>query len=113
MKFLPRVRSRSFVLALIANLLVAASTAQSTSKLLATTDTPIVVRSVRVVPGPAVEILSSRPLVPVIRKLENPPRLVIDLPNADVAGDLPNVDLSSADLSGARLGGEECGCGGG
>ncbi len=101
MKFLPRVRSRLFVLALIANLLVAASTAQSTSKLLATTDTPIVVRSVRVVPGPAVEILSSRPLVPVIRKLENPPRLVIDLPNADVAGDLPNVDLSSADLSGA------------
>ena len=54
-------------------------------------------RSVRVVPGPAVEILSSRPLVPVIRKLENPPRLVIDLPNADVAADLSNIDLSSAD----------------
>src|SRR6202035_4811278 len=101
MKSLPRVRSRWFALALVIGLPIASSTAQSTSKVLATTDAPVVIRSVRVVPGPAVEILSSRPLVPVISKLENPPRLVIDLPNADVAGDLPSVDLSSADLSGA------------
>jgi len=67
--------------------------------LLATTDAPVVVRSVRVVAGPAVEILSSRPLIPVISKLENPPRLVIDLPNADVAADLPNVNVSNVDLS--------------
>ena len=98
MKFLPRVRSRLFSLALITTLLVVSSASQSTSKLLGTTDAPVVVRSVRVVPGPAVEILSSRPLVPVIRKLENPPRLVIDLPNADVAADLSNIDLSSSDL---------------
>ena len=98
MKFLPRVRSRLFSLALITTLLVVSSASQSTSKLLGTTDAPAVVRSVRVVPGPAVEILSSRPLVPVIRKLENPPRLVIDLPNADVAADLSNIDLSSSDL---------------
>ncbi len=97
MKSLPRVRSRLSSLALISTLLVVSSAAQSTSKLLGTTDAPVVVRSVRVVPGPAVEILSSRPLVPVIRKLENPPRLVIDLPNADVAADLSNIDLSSAD----------------
>lgn len=97
MKSLPRVRSRWFALALVIGLLIASSTAQSTSKLLATTDAPVVVRSVRVVPGPAVEILSSRPLVPIISKLENPPRLVIDLPNADVPADLPNVDLSSPD----------------
>jgi hypothetical protein len=32
--------------------------------------------------GPAVEILSTKPLVPAIQKLGNPDRLVIDLPNA-------------------------------
>ena len=58
------------------------------SKLLATTDAPVFVRSVRVLPGPAVEILSSRPLVPAISTLDNPPRLVIDLPNADVPANL-------------------------
>jgi AMIN domain len=99
MKSLPRVRSRWFSLALVIGLPIASSTAQSTSKLLGTTDAPVVVRSVRVVPGPAVEIISSRPLVPVISKLENPPRLVIDLPNADFPADLPNVDLSSVNLS--------------
>ena len=103
MKSLPRVRSRLFSLALITTSLIVSSAAQSASKLLGTTDAPVVVRSVRVVPGPAVEILSSRPLVPVIRKLENPPRLVIDLPNADVAANLSNMDLSNADLSNADL----------
>ncbi len=99
MKSLPRVRSRWFALALVIGFPIASSTAQSPSKLLGTTDAPVVVRSVRVLPGPAVEILSSRPLVPIISKLENPPRLVIDLPNADVPPDLPNVNLSNMDLS--------------
>jgi hypothetical protein len=98
MKSLPRVRSQLLALSLPAVLLIATSTAQSTPKLLATTDAPVVVRSVRVLPGPAVEILSSRPLVPAISKLDNPPRLVIDLPNAD----LPNAGLPSAVLSGNK-----------
>jgi hypothetical protein len=95
MKFLPRVRSLLVALSLLNGLLIVISTAQSTPKLLATTDAPVVVRSVRVFRGPAgpvVEILSNHPLVPVISDLDNPPRLVIDLPNADV----PNAVLANA-----------------
>src|SRR5579863_2622359 len=83
MKFLLRVRRPLVGLFLLTGLLIASGTAQQ-MKLLATTDAPVLVRSVRVLPGPAVEILSSRPLVPVISNLDNPPRLVIDLPNADL-----------------------------
>ena len=44
-----------------------------------------VIKSFRIIQekdGPAVEILSSKPLVPAIQQIENPLRLVIDLPNA-------------------------------
>jgi hypothetical protein len=88
MKSQPCVRSALVALALLTGLLIASGGPHSTPKLLATTDTPIFVRSVRVLPGPAVEILSSRPLVPAISTLDNPPRLVIDLPNADLPANL-------------------------
>src|ERR1700688_4183402 len=90
MKSQPRVRSPLIALLLFTGPLIALSTAQSKPKLLASTDSPAIVRSVRLLSGPAVEILSNRPIVPDISKLDNPPRLVIDLPNAD----LPNADLS-------------------
>jgi hypothetical protein len=90
MKLLSPVRSLLVALLLLAGPLTALSRAQATPKLLGSTDTPVVVRSVRVVTGPAVEILSSRPLVPAISTLDNPPRLVIDLPNAN----LPNALVS-------------------
>jgi len=96
MKLLPRVRGPFLALSLLTGVLIASSPAQSTPKLLATTDAPVVVRSVRLLPGPAVEILSNRPLVPTISKLDNPPRLVIDLQNAD----LPNADSANALLPG-------------
>jgi hypothetical protein len=92
MKSLPRVRNSLVTLSLVTGWLIALGAAQSAPRLLATTDAPVVVRSVRVLAGPAVEILSSQPLVPAISTLDNPPRLVIDLPNADVSNaDLPNA----------------------
>ncbi len=49
---------------------------------------PAVVKSVLIVQekaGAAIEILTSRPIPPALQTLSNPPRLVIDLPNANVA----------------------------
>jgi AMIN domain len=92
MKSQPCVRSSLVTPLLLSGLLIASSAAQSTPKLLGTTDSPVVVRSIRVLPGPAVEILSSRPLVPAISTLDNPPRLVIDLPNADLPSALQSAN---------------------
>ena len=110
MKPLPRLRSQFVALSLFTASLIAAGTAQSRPHLLASTDPPIVVRSVRVLPGqagPVVEILSSRPLVPTLTKLDNPPRLVIDLPNADVPNTLVSgnkgVDFPSEDIRRLRI----------
>lgn len=111
MKSLPRVWSQLFALLLLAGLLVASGAAQSMPQLLATTDAPVAVRSVRVLPGPtgpAVEILSSRPLVPAITTLDNPPRLVIDLPNADLpnallSGSKDRIDFSSQEIRRIRV----------
>jgi hypothetical protein len=49
---------------------------------------PAAVKSVQIVHdkgGAAIEILMSRPTPPALQTLANPPRLVIDLPNANVA----------------------------
>jgi hypothetical protein len=46
--------------------------------------------------GPALEILSTKPLVPSIHALANPPRLVIDLPNARLEA-LPKRIMVQAD----------------
>jgi len=79
---------------------------QSAPKLLASTEAPIIIRSVRVLPGPsgpAVEILSSRPLAPSISRIDNPPRLVIDLPNTLLSGIKKRIDFASDEISGVRV----------
>jgi hypothetical protein len=88
--------------------LIASGAAQSTPKLLATTDAPALVRSVRVLPGPALEILSNRPLVPIISNLDNPPRIVIDLPHADLpnalsSGSSNRIDSTSEEIRRVRV----------
>jgi AMIN domain len=107
MKSQPCVRSALAALLLVTGVLLTSSAAQSAPKLLATTEAPAIVRSVRVLPGPAVEILSSRPLVPAITTLDHPPRLVIDLPNADVPSALQSgnnkIDSPSQDIRRVRV----------
>jgi hypothetical protein len=111
MKSLPRLRSQLVALSLLTGLLIDLGAAQSTPKLLATTDPPTIVRSVRVFQGPGgpiVEILSSRPLIPDINKLEHPSRLVIDLPNADLpsallSGSNKRIDFQSDEISRVRI----------
>lgn len=53
--------------------------------------------------GPAVEVVSSRPVVPAISKLENPARLVIDLPNARLASFRKRIDVKTPEIDGIRL----------
>jgi hypothetical protein len=87
-------------------LLITAAAAQSSPKLLASSEAPAVVRSVQPLVeanGPVVEIISSRPLVPDIGKLENPPRLVIDLPNARLGGRERRLDLRGSEINGVRV----------
>ncbi len=62
-----------------------AQTAPQTSSQPAASSPYSSIKSFRIVQekdGPAVEILSSKPLIPAIQALSNPARLVIDLPNA-------------------------------
>lgn len=79
--------------------------AQSTPQLLATTDVATV-RSVQMIQspdGPVLDVLASRPVVPTIHKLENPPRLVVDLPNTLVPADKRRVDFHNDQVKGVRI----------
>ncbi len=98
MKLLP------FISALL--LIPAAAVGQSSPRLLASSENPAVIRSVQPLAeanGPVVEIISSRPLIPAISQLENPQRLVIDLPNARLAGREKRLDLRGSEINGVRL----------
>jgi len=52
--------------------------------------------------GPAVEILSSKPLMPSIQAISDPPRLVIDLPNARLDTQQKRISVQSDQISAIR-----------
>lgn len=52
--------------------------------------------------GPAVEILSTKPLIPAIQELNDPPRLVIDLPNARLDTRQKRVSVQADQISTLR-----------
>ncbi len=82
------------------------SYAQSQPQLVASTDNPATVRSVRgftAYDGPTVEIVFSRPVTPAISKIDNPLRLVIDLPNSVVPEPRKNLSYRSDEVSGLRV----------
>jgi len=87
-------------------ILIPGAAAQSSPKLLASSEGAAVIRSVQALAegnGPVVEIISSRPLLPAISKLESPPRLVIDLPNARLSGHEKRLDFRGSEINGVRL----------
>ncbi len=89
---MPRSGIQSVVVVLLAAVVVAKASSQNTvpqevnpQKADSAVVTPAVVTSVRIVHdrgGPALEVVSSHPVVPTIRILDSPPRLVMDLANA-------------------------------
>jgi hypothetical protein len=52
--------------------------------------------------GPAVEILSTKPLIPSIQAIDDPPRLVIDLPNARIDTRQKRISVQADQISTLR-----------
>ncbi len=109
MKFPPCIHRKLVAVWLVSALLPVLGEAQSKRAALAAAagqPEPAVVSKVKVIlenGAPAVEITSSSPIVPTITKLENPLRLVIDLPNASMQARQKEIDVKSADISDIRL----------
>jgi len=107
MKFLPGNR-KLVALALVTILVPAFAGALSkrAAKSLAGQPEPAVVSKVKVIlenGAPSIEITSSYPMIPTITKLEDPLRLVIDLPNANMAAKEKQIDVKSDDIRDIRL----------
>jgi AMIN domain len=61
-----------------------------------------IIRIVQATDGPAVEILSTKPLIPSIQPLSDPPRLVIDLPNARLDTPQKRISVQADQISTLR-----------
>jgi hypothetical protein len=104
-------RSQFVFLVLLVGMLAsaAAQTIPSSPAKAQTTLTPAptaLLRGVTVVRdkhGPAIEIISSRPVVPSVKKLDSPTRLVIDLPNTRMTLGRKWIGFHSEQVSGVRI----------
>ncbi len=87
--------------------LPAAGQSQSNTELLASTENRgVTIRTVRALAradGPAIEIIADRALTPAISKLENPLRLVIDLPNGRLPANQKKVEFHSGEVQSIRV----------
>lgn len=102
MKYAPI--ARKFAGCALAATLASAASAQSEHP--ARTDQAATIRSIRALPsedGWAVEVISTRPLVPTVSRAENPPRLIIDLPNAHLSNLEKHLDFESSLIAAVRI----------
>jgi hypothetical protein len=60
------------------------------------------IRMIRAKDGPAVEILSTKPLIPAVQTIENPWRLVIDLPRARLDGRQKRIPVQGNQITAIR-----------
>ena len=81
--------------------------ASAISELFARSDSAdATIRSVRALDsegGWAVEVISTRPLVPSLSRAENPPRLIIDLPNAHLLNIQRRLAFQSSGIAAVRI----------
>jgi hypothetical protein len=106
MKSLLRIGSQLIVLLLLGGILAPNSGGQSPPHGNQPPAKAAIVRSVRVISdkdGPAVEIISNRPIVPTIEKLDSPPRIVIDLPNVNLAVRRKRIEFTSQEINTVRV----------
>ncbi|MCU1299500.1 MAG: hypothetical protein JWO91_3778 [Acidobacteriaceae bacterium] len=107
MNFLPsfgmRFRASCLAMPLIC---VLSAGAQSGPLSASAVKSPAVVQAVGVIAGkdgPALEIITTNPLIPAVQKLDNPLRLVIDLPDSTVVMKKKYVDFRSLEVAGIRV----------
>jgi hypothetical protein len=110
MVFLRRIGPILLALSLLVGVLVPVSgkaqSSQSPVPAASAPGLPATILRVKVVLNqqePAIEINSSRPIVPTAKKLEGPPRLVIDLPNANMSLRRKRIGVNSPLISAVRL----------
>jgi hypothetical protein len=91
----------------LAAALVSSAAAQSKSDSFAGSDHQnATIRSVRALAsedGWAVEVISTRPLVPSLSRAENPPRLIVDLPNAHLSKIQSRLAFQSSGIAAVRI----------
>ncbi len=98
------------IAARLAGLALAAALGASTraqSVYPARSDKAATIRSIRALPsedGWAVEVISTRPLVPSLSSAGNPPRLIIDLPNAHLSHLEKRLAFQSSLIAAVRIG---------